>query len=453
MAQGKRPDVDGLAALAAWSGIDVDDFVRSATLSTAELLIKRSFRDLRVLGEPLDPGGVDAVAVEQRLCGRQYPFSGVAAAGRHPGPVLIVHASQEHTDQYSNPKRLSPELFVGIPIGLPGLCRLSAHSHNWKAELMTKSTDLFLVTGATGNTGAHTVRVLCEKGLRVRAFVHTLDERAIRLSEQGAEVIHGDLLDFRAVSAAMSGVTAAYFTYPIRAGLVEATVNLAQAATEAGVRAVVNMSQISARREATSNAARQHWIAERLLDRTPMITTHLRPTFFMEWLSGFWVRRDDEGIYRLPLADARHAPIAAADQAEVIAAIMQDPEPHDRRIYPLFGAEELDWYAIATKVRDTLGIPVRYEALEIPVFATGLRAGGFPSHFVQHISNVAQDYRDGIFSGINDVVEVIGGTRPMTVEDYVATNRPKFETSGRLGITDERLRGATPNTDSRENIA
>jgi transcriptional regulator with XRE-family HTH domain len=30
MAQGKRPDVDGLAALAAWSGLDADDFVRSA---------------------------------------------------------------------------------------------------------------------------------------------------------------------------------------------------------------------------------------------------------------------------------------------------------------------------------------------------------------------------------------------------------------------------------------
>lgn len=29
MAQGKRPDVDGLAALAAWSGLNVDDFVRS----------------------------------------------------------------------------------------------------------------------------------------------------------------------------------------------------------------------------------------------------------------------------------------------------------------------------------------------------------------------------------------------------------------------------------------
>jgi transcriptional regulator with XRE-family HTH domain len=29
MAQGKRPDVDGLAALCAWSGLNADEFVRS----------------------------------------------------------------------------------------------------------------------------------------------------------------------------------------------------------------------------------------------------------------------------------------------------------------------------------------------------------------------------------------------------------------------------------------
>ncbi len=29
MAQGKRPDVDGLAALAAWTGLDTDAFIRS----------------------------------------------------------------------------------------------------------------------------------------------------------------------------------------------------------------------------------------------------------------------------------------------------------------------------------------------------------------------------------------------------------------------------------------
>ena len=30
MAQGRRPDIDGLAALASWSGLRADDFVRSA---------------------------------------------------------------------------------------------------------------------------------------------------------------------------------------------------------------------------------------------------------------------------------------------------------------------------------------------------------------------------------------------------------------------------------------
>jgi transcriptional regulator with XRE-family HTH domain len=30
MAQGKRPDLDGLAALVAWSGLDADDFVRTS---------------------------------------------------------------------------------------------------------------------------------------------------------------------------------------------------------------------------------------------------------------------------------------------------------------------------------------------------------------------------------------------------------------------------------------
>lgn len=307
---------------------------------------------------------------------------------------------------------------------------------------MTTKDDLFLITGATGKTGAHTVRILRERGLNVRALVRSLDNRAERLAEQGAEVVQGDLLSFPSVSAATVGVTAAYFNYPIAPGLIEATANFAQAASEAGVHAVVNMSQISARREAKSNAARQHWIAERFLDRTALVTTHLRPTFFMEWLNAFWVRDGDQGIYRLPLADVRHAPIAAADQAKVIAAILQNPDPHDRQTYPLYGAEELDWYSIAAKIGNTLGIPVRYEPIEISTFADGLTAAGGSAHIVQHLRNVTQDYRDGVFSGNNNLIEVIGGSKPTTVEEHVAATRPAFDTDGPFGITDARLAAA-----------
>ena len=73
---------------------------------------------------------------------------------------------------------------------------------------------------------------------------------------------------------------------------------------------------------------------------------------------------------------------------------------------------------------------MRYEPIDIPTFAADLTTAGASAHFVQHISNVAQDYRDGVFAGVNNLVEVIGGVKPITVEDYVAATRSQFETSG-----------------------
>jgi NAD(P)H dehydrogenase (quinone) len=147
---------------------------------------------------------------------------------------------------------------------------------------MTHDDRLFLITGAAGKTGGVTADLLLRRGHRVRAMVRREDERSRALAASGAEVVQADLLDLDSVTAALDGVSGAYLVYPIHEGLLEATVNFAQAATEAGVRSVVGMSQISARREAKSKAARQHWLAERLLDRTALLTTHLRPTFFAE---------------------------------------------------------------------------------------------------------------------------------------------------------------------------
>ncbi|BAX92658.1 NAD(P)H-binding protein [Mycobacterium shigaense] len=289
----------------------------------------------------------------------------------------------------------------------------------------------FLVTGATGNTGAPAAKILLDAGHSVRALVHAIDHRSDALAAAGAEIVQGDLLDFGAVSSAMSGIGAAYFCYPIGpGGLLEGTAIFAQAASEAGVQAVVNMSQISARREAKSHAARQYWIAERLLDRHAFMTTHLRPTFFAEWLKWQWQRNGGEGLLTLPFGNGRHAPISGADQAAVIAAVLQNPAPHDRQIYPLVGAEELDHYGIADQIANTLGILVRYQPVDISVYAEAMTAQGRTAFFVQHISCVAQDYRDGIFAGENNLVEAITGRRPMTVADYVSANRAEFEHDG-----------------------
>jgi hypothetical protein len=62
----------------------------------------------------------------------------------------------------------------------------------------------------------------------------------------------------------------------------------------------------------------------------------------------------------------------------------------------LCGVEELAYNQIAAKVQQTLGIPVRYENIDISAFAAELTTAGASSNFVQQLSNVAQDHRDGM---------------------------------------------------------
>lgn len=284
------------------------------------------------------------------------------------------------------------------------------------------SDQLFLVTGATGETGRRTVACLTEMGKRVRALVHTEDERAERLRSSGAEVVVGNLLDLDSVRAALGEVNGAYFVYPLEIGLIDATALFVQAAKEASVGAIVNMSQISARREARSHAARNHWIAEQLFDWSGVPTTHLRPTFFAQWLTYPNVRRSiaERSVIALPFGAGRHAPIAAEDQARLIASILVDPAPHRSETYPLHGPIEMDHYEIAEAVGEVLGRKISYIPVEIEDFRLRLeQIPAFSPYFIQHLCAVVRDYQNGIFAGTNDLIERITEQRPMTVQAFV----------------------------------
>src|SRR5262249_21775765 len=151
--------------------------------------------------------------------------------------------------------------------------------HQWR-KLMTKT---ILVTAATGDTGRHVVRLLLEKGYKVRALAHSQDVRSEALAKSGAEVVFGDLLDLPFVTEATRDIYGAYFCYPIKPGIIQATAYFAQAAEENGLSGIVNMSQISARRNSRSHAAQDHWIAEQVFNWSGVTVAHIRPTYFAEW--------------------------------------------------------------------------------------------------------------------------------------------------------------------------
>ena len=293
------------------------------------------------------------------------------------------------------------------------------------------SSPVFFISGATGATGGAAARQLLAKGSKVRAFVHREDERAKALRELGAEVVIGDLGDFNTVREAVKGATRAYFVHPIQPGLIEATVKFAQAAEEAGIDAIVNMSQISAREDARSHAAQAHWLAERAFDWSGLSVTHLRPTYFAEWLL-YLAPMIRQGVFYGPFTTGRHAPVAAEDQARVIVGVLENPKPHRGQIYPLYGPVEMTHPDIAKAAGSVLGKQVSYESVPIEQWAEIVNSAlassrrSFDDFRIQHLREVAIDHTNGMFAGTNDLIERIGGRRPMTVEAFVEKHRDAF---------------------------
>ncbi|MFM0551163.1 NmrA family NAD(P)-binding protein [Paraburkholderia sediminicola] len=292
---------------------------------------------------------------------------------------------------------------------------------------MNEST--ILVSGATGRTGGAAIDELLQMGKRVRAYVRSDDERAAALRARGVDIAVGDFTDIDAIRAAMEGVSSAYFLYPIAPGILGAAAYFAQAAKEAGVAAIVNMSQISARRESTSHAAQDHWISEQVFDWSGVPTTHLRPTFFADWLvyphfaKQIWARKKID----FPFENGRHAPISSDDQGRVIAHILANPADHGGKTYTLHGPVEMNHTEIAAAMSEVLGVTIEYAPTSIDDFKQQMeQVYKFPPFLVQHLVEVAQHYREGVFQGTNDAVEKITGTPALSVPAFIEKYRGAF---------------------------
>lgn len=293
---------------------------------------------------------------------------------------------------------------------------------------MTNKAEI-LVSGATGRTGGAAIDELLKMGKRVRAYVRKDGDHVATLRERGVDIAVGDFTDIDAIRAAMEGIHSAYFLHPIAPGIIGAAAYFAQAAKEAGVAAIVNMSQISARRESASHAAQDHWLSERVFDWSGVPTTHLRPTFFADWLvyphfaKEIWASKKIE----FPFADGRHAPIATDDQGRVIAHLLAKPEGHGGKIYTLHGPVEMHHSEIAAEMSEVLGARIEYAPTSIEAFRQKMEnLYKFPPFLTQHLVEVAQNYRDGLFSGTNDVVEQITGKPALSVREFIAQHRSVF---------------------------
>ena len=232
-------------------------------------------------------------------------------------------------------------------------------------------TTPILVTGAAGRVGAvgRTVtELLLKQGQTVRAMVRTEDQRAQALRDFGAEVVVGDLLDLDSMHRAIAGCETMYFGMSVSDDYLAATVNAAAVAKHHGVKAFINMSQMTLAQMSITETTpspqhKLHWLAEQALNWSGLPVVHVRPTVFMEnfflLFTADSVRESDQ--IRLPLGDGKTSPVAVEDVARVLATLLTNPQPHIGKIYHLTGPQSENMHFYAAEYSKALGRTIAYQ--------------------------------------------------------------------------------------------
>ena len=292
-----------------------------------------------------------------------------------------------------------------------------------------------LVTGAAGHVGGvgRTVAgLLVDRGLPVRAMVRREDDRAVALRDAGAEVVVGDLLESADVYRVLKGCRSVYFGMSVSAGYLEAAVTMATVAREVGVSALVNMSQMTVSQMSIQNSTpsrqqRQHWLSEQAFAWSGVPVVTIRPTMFLEsffLLAGQTVR--DQNRIELPFGRGKTSPVAAADVARVVAAVLADPGPHVGTIYELTGPRSQDLHGVAQEFSDALNRQVIYRDIPHEDWERNLKRAQVPEHLAQHLLTMAELHRAGRYDRMADGVQRITGQPAMSVREFVSRYPDQF---------------------------
>ena len=296
--------------------------------------------------------------------------------------------------------------------------------------------DLTLVTGAAGRVGAvgRTItELLLKQGKAVRAMVRNEDQRAQTLRDMGAEVVVGDLLDLDSMHRAIAGCQTMYFGMSVSDAYLTATVNAAAVAKHHGVKAFINMSQMTLSQMSITEttASPQHklqWLSEQALNWSGLPVVHVRPTVFLE---GFFLNFTSNSIknsnqIRLPFGDGKTSPIAAEDVARVVVALLVNPQPHIGKTYHLTGPQSENMHFYAQEYSKALGRTITYQDIPVEPWRDALLAGGLPAHLVHHLATMADLHRAGHYDRMSDDVLTLTGQVPMTMQEFVKKNVSAF---------------------------
>ena len=284
--------------------------------------------------------------------------------------------------------------------------------------------------GQQGKTGRRVTELLRARGIPVRAMVRTDDDRAEYLRGLGAEVVVGDFLDHGSLRRAVDGVSTVYFAYPVQEGLLEATVNMAVAARDAGVTRLVDMVMLVSTPDAPTPRLRENYLSEQVFEWAGIGAAHVRATVFFENIRSLANAALASGVFMAPFGgeDTVLPLVAGEDVARVAVGVLTAAEVPEGSSFHVIG-EVLTVKEIVAALAHGLGRDVVYR--DVPDAAWAEAAGTrLNPHAVAHLSKLWANFREPgprpVEFAVTDTIQDLGGRAPKTFDEFVIEQQAGF---------------------------
>ena len=213
---------------------------------------------------------------------------------------------------------------------------------------------MILITGATGYIGRHLVARLVAQGERPRCLVRDTKRAAAIFPADKVELARGDTVDSASLQEAVCGIDtivhAAFITADHKESAgnhyedtnVRGTANLIQAAKDAGVKRIIEISGLGTKEDKPGSYMQGRFLAEKMLKESGLDWTIIQPSVLFGKDAPF-IKGLADLIRTAPVVPligggkTLFQPIYVEDVVTVIIKVLEDPARSNWKTYTIGG--------------------------------------------------------------------------------------------------------------------
>lgn len=285
-----------------------------------------------------------------------------------------------------------------------------------------------LITGATGQIGGDTLRILqTDPSITLVAAVRS-SQKAAPFEAQGIRTVIMDFDKEDTLAPALHSIDRVFLATGYTVDMLRQSKVFLDKAKHAGVQHIVHLGACG-RDDTTIAHWAWHQLIERYIEALDFSFTHLRPECFMQNLIGYGaVPAVVNGVIEQYTGDAPFSWVDGEDVALAAAYSLLHPEKHAGKTYRL-GYDAKSYGEIAAMMTEILGQSFRYEAHDHRVFLENMRQSGAEMAYMNCVGDNLRRIAERDIPGVEETFDnfpEIAGREPVRWPAFIRKHRAAF---------------------------